>query len=76
MRLKEYPFVAAVRGEKGGMVWGVETGDHAGRSAAEWANAFVLAKQFDIAVEQLHDSAVDERRNRERQIFFSLVAVF
>src|SRR5438309_6790594 len=43
LRLKELPFVAHVRGEKGGMVWGVETCDHAGRSAADWANAFVLA---------------------------------
>jgi 4-aminobutyrate aminotransferase-like enzyme len=43
VRLKEFPFVAHVRGEKGGMVWGVETCDHAGRSAANWANAFVLA---------------------------------
>src|SRR5262249_49147401 len=41
--LKELPFVAHVRGEKGGMAWGVETCDHAGRSAAEWANALVLA---------------------------------
>jgi 4-aminobutyrate aminotransferase-like enzyme len=41
--LKELPFVAHVRGEKGGMVWGVEMRDHAGRSAAEWANAVVLA---------------------------------
>jgi 4-aminobutyrate aminotransferase-like enzyme len=41
--LKEFPFIAAVRGERGGMVWGVETRDHAGRSAAEWANALVLA---------------------------------
>lgn len=41
--LKELPFVAAVRGENGGMVWGVEFKDHAGRSASEWANAFVLA---------------------------------
>jgi 4-aminobutyrate aminotransferase-like enzyme len=41
--LKELPFVAAVRGEKGGMVWGVEMKDHAGRTAADWANAFVLA---------------------------------
>jgi 4-aminobutyrate aminotransferase-like enzyme len=41
--LKEIPFIAHVRGEQGGMVWGVETGDHAGKSAAEWANAFVLA---------------------------------
>jgi 4-aminobutyrate aminotransferase-like enzyme len=43
VRLKELPFVANVRGERGGMVWGVETRDHAGRSAAEWANLFVLA---------------------------------
>src|SRR5262249_39114846 len=43
VRLKELPFVARVRGEKGGMVWGVEMRDHAGRSAADWANATVLA---------------------------------
>jgi len=43
VRLKELPFVANVRGEKGGMVWGVEMRDHAGRTAADWANAVVLA---------------------------------
>lgn len=43
VRLKELPFVRRVRGEKGGMVWGVEMQDHAGRSAADWANAAVLA---------------------------------
>jgi 4-aminobutyrate aminotransferase-like enzyme len=43
VRLQELPFIARVRGEEGGMVWGVETADHAGRTAAEWANAFVLA---------------------------------
>jgi 4-aminobutyrate aminotransferase-like enzyme len=43
VRLKELPFVAHVRGERGGMVWGVEMRDHAGRSAADWANAVVLA---------------------------------
>jgi 4-aminobutyrate aminotransferase/(S)-3-amino-2-methylpropionate transaminase len=43
LRLKKLPFIAHVRGEKGGMVWGVEFCDHAGRSAAEWANAAVLA---------------------------------
>jgi 4-aminobutyrate aminotransferase-like enzyme len=43
VRLKELPLIAHVRGEKGGMVWGVETRDHAGRGAAEWANAVVLA---------------------------------
>jgi 4-aminobutyrate aminotransferase-like enzyme len=41
--LKELPFVANVRGERGGMVWGVEARDHAGRTASEWANALVLA---------------------------------
>jgi 4-aminobutyrate aminotransferase/(S)-3-amino-2-methylpropionate transaminase len=43
LRLKELPFVANVRGEKGGMVWGVELRDHASKTAAEWANAVVLA---------------------------------
>lgn len=43
VRLKEMPFIAHVRGEKGGMVWGVEFREHAGRSAADWANAAVLA---------------------------------
>jgi 4-aminobutyrate aminotransferase-like enzyme len=41
--LKEQPFVSHVRGEKGGMVWGVEFKDTAGRTAADWANTFVLA---------------------------------
>jgi 4-aminobutyrate aminotransferase-like enzyme len=43
VRMKELPFVAAVRGERGGMVWGLETRDHGGRAAPEWANAAVLA---------------------------------
>lgn len=43
VRLKALPFITHVRGEKGGMVWGVETKDFAGRTAAEWAEAFVLA---------------------------------
>lgn len=41
--LKELPFVAHVRGEESGMVWGLEMRDHAGRSAADWANAVVVA---------------------------------
>jgi 4-aminobutyrate aminotransferase-like enzyme len=41
--LKAFPFVAAVRGERGGMVWGIEMADHGGRTAAEWAAEFVLA---------------------------------
>ena len=43
VHLKELPFVAHVRGERGGMVWGVEMRDHAGRGGADWANAAVLA---------------------------------
>jgi 4-aminobutyrate aminotransferase-like enzyme len=43
LRLKDLPFVAHVRGEKGGMVWGVEMRDHAGQSGADWANAAILA---------------------------------
>jgi 4-aminobutyrate aminotransferase-like enzyme len=43
LKLKELPFVAQVRGEKGGMVWGVEMRDFGAHSAAEWANAVVLA---------------------------------
>jgi 4-aminobutyrate aminotransferase-like enzyme len=43
LRLKALPFIAHVRGERGGMVWGVEFRDHAGRSGPDWANAAVLA---------------------------------
>lgn len=43
VRLQELPFVSKVRGEHDGMVWGVETADFDGRTAAEWANALVLA---------------------------------
>jgi 4-aminobutyrate aminotransferase-like enzyme len=43
LALKELPFVSHVRGEKGGMVWGVEFKDTTTRPAAEWANIFVLA---------------------------------
>ena len=42
IEMKELPFVLHVRGERGGMVWGVETAEHAGRPAAEWANAHRL----------------------------------
>jgi 4-aminobutyrate aminotransferase-like enzyme len=43
VRLKRFPFVSAVRGEKGGMVWGIEFQEYAGKSAPDWANHFVLA---------------------------------
>jgi acetylornithine/succinyldiaminopimelate/putrescine aminotransferase len=41
--LQEMPFVTHVRGEHGGMVWGVEVEDFAGQTANEVANACVLA---------------------------------
>lgn len=41
--LKEMPFVTHVRGEEGGMVWGVEVTEFGGKSASEIANACVLA---------------------------------
>jgi 4-aminobutyrate aminotransferase-like enzyme len=43
VRLKEISLVKAVRGEDGGMVWGVEIGDLPGRPAPEVAAACVLA---------------------------------
>jgi 4-aminobutyrate aminotransferase-like enzyme len=43
VQLKRFPFVAQIRGERGGMVWGIETKEAAGKTATEWANAFVLA---------------------------------
>ena len=42
VELKRFPFVANVRGEAGGMVWGVEFAEASGRPANEWANRFVL----------------------------------
>jgi 4-aminobutyrate aminotransferase-like enzyme len=54
VRLKELPFVARVRGEKGGMVWGVETRDHGGRGASEWANAIVLSCYRGDGAEGIH----------------------
>jgi len=41
--LKDLPYVAHVRGERGGMVWGVETRDFDGVPAGEWANRLVHA---------------------------------
>ncbi len=38
---KDLPFIANVRGEKGGMVWGVEMADFAGKSSHEWACSMV-----------------------------------
>jgi 4-aminobutyrate aminotransferase-like enzyme len=41
--LKQFPFVAHVRGEKGGMVWGVEITGFGDKTANEMANACVLS---------------------------------
>lgn len=41
--MKELPFVAHVRGEQGGMVWGVEVTAFGGKTAHEIANACVLS---------------------------------
>ncbi len=41
--MKELPFIAHVRGEKGGIVWGVEVTAFGGKTANEMANACVLA---------------------------------
>ncbi|HMF17107.1 MAG TPA: aminotransferase class III-fold pyridoxal phosphate-dependent enzyme [Gemmataceae bacterium] len=54
VRLKELPIVANVRGEKGGMVWGLEMADHAGRSAADWANAVVLTCYLGDGCDGIH----------------------
>ena len=54
VKLKELPFIAYVRGEKGGMVWGVETRDHAGKTASDWANALVLACYRGEANDGIH----------------------
>jgi 4-aminobutyrate aminotransferase-like enzyme len=43
LRLKDVPFVKHVRGEEGGMVWGVEIGDFGGKTANEVACACVEA---------------------------------
>src|SRR5262249_15043773 len=54
VRLKELPIVANIRGEKGGMVWGVEMADHATQSAADWANAAVLACYLGDGTNGIH----------------------
>jgi 4-aminobutyrate aminotransferase-like enzyme len=43
VELKKTSLVRHVRGEEGGMVWGLEAAEFAGRPAAEVANALVLA---------------------------------
>lgn len=50
----QLPFVAHVRGERGGMVWGLEMADHGGRTANEWANQFVLECYLGTGEEGIH----------------------
>ncbi len=50
-KLKAFPFVAHIRGEHQGMVWGVETCDFAGVCANDWANRIVLAAYQGAATE-------------------------
>lgn len=54
IQLKELPFIGYVRGEEGGMVWGVETKEYDGRTAQEWANLVVLAGYRGNGVEGIH----------------------
>jgi 4-aminobutyrate aminotransferase-like enzyme len=54
VRLQELPFVSNVRGELGGMVWGVEMRDFANRTAADWANACVLACYLGNGKDGIH----------------------
>lgn len=43
VKMKELPFVTHVRGEEGGMVWGVEIGEHGGKTAQQLASDCILA---------------------------------
>jgi 4-aminobutyrate aminotransferase-like enzyme len=54
VRLKKLPFVGYVRGERGGMVWGVETVAHSGQSAECWADAIVRACYYGQSNEGVH----------------------
>jgi 4-aminobutyrate aminotransferase-like enzyme len=53
-RLRSVPFVAHVRGERDGMVWGIEMKDHGGLSGPEWAAALVGTAYRGIDNEGLH----------------------
>ena len=53
-KLRSIPFVAHVRGEKDGMVWGIEMCDYAGKTGPEWANSLVGAAYKGVNNEGLH----------------------
>ncbi|MER3416495.1 MAG: aspartate aminotransferase family protein [Gemmataceae bacterium] len=51
---EEFPFIRFVRGEEGGMVWGIECADYRGRTAAEMANASVRVCYLGNGAEGVH----------------------
>jgi 4-aminobutyrate aminotransferase-like enzyme len=53
-KLRSIPFVAHVRGEKDGMVWGIEMCDYGGKTGPEWANALVGAAYKGVDNQGLH----------------------
>lgn len=50
----DLPFVANIRGEKNGMVWGVEMKDWGGKTSSEWACAMVDACYHGDGREGIH----------------------
>lgn len=48
------PYIAHIRGELGGMVWGLEMRECLGKTATEWANAFILACYIGEGNEGIH----------------------
>jgi len=54
LQLKELPMINHVRGESGGMVWGVETCEYSGKTAAEWANRLVLTAYYGDGSKGVH----------------------
>ena len=54
VELKRFPFIVHVRGERDGMVWGIEFRDHGRASANEWANRFVFESYRAGETEGVH----------------------
>lgn len=54
VELKYLPMIAHIRGELGGMVWGIETCDYDSISANEWASRLVLAAYQGNGAEGVH----------------------
>ncbi len=58
VELKKYPFISAIRGEEGGMVWGIECQDFGNRSARDWANEIVLGCYRGICSSESHSDKI------------------